>query len=488
MINKRKWYALTVATCLTVTTLFSSNVGLAATTTSVEEPEWTTWLQNHSHSVEKLAPGEGDTYEDLRFLKKALKGKRVVLLGESSHGAAEFDSTKTRWIQYLHEELNYDVVAFESGLAETAAADLHAGQNTPLNTMRDSIYGIWHAKETLPLFEYLKKEKNGKDPLILAGFDMQPLGTYQGFLKSWFQTVNPSMGEKAYQTESQFLHIYATETDAERFRSEKEKLIAAYEDLLKFVRDNKKGLSAVYPQHPQLIAITEYALQDRIHTIDRILEKYILYEKYYQEGNYEEARKYLDEGSALRDQAMADHLTWVAEKLYPNKKIIVWAHNIHIRKANTKTVNPYRTSLPTMGQLLPERLKKESYVVGLYMNKGVSALNNREPAPVRHPHPEGNLESILNKAGHANIFVDMLHQKNKKGTSWMFTERQVLDWGLWDEQLVPREQYDGILFIDEVHMPTYINSQSKSLQSRQQPLTHSSYRKEQRFQTSLFGS
>jgi erythromycin esterase len=118
-----------------------------------------------------------------------------------------------------------------------------------------------------------------------------------------------------------------------------------------------------------------------------------------------------------------------------------------------------------MGQLLPHRMKNKSYVVGLYMNRGVSALNNREPAPVRYPHPEGNLESILEKAGHTNLFVDLLRQGNKPGTKWMYTERQALDWGLWDEKLVPREQYDGILFIDETHMPAYIDNQTKSLKS-----------------------
>lgn len=465
MNNKRKRFALAMAACLSVTTILSSNVSFAATTASTEDPAWTTWLQKRSHAVEKLAPSQGDTYRDLRFLKKVLKGKRVVMLGESSHGAAEFNSAKARLIQYLHEELDYDVIAFESGLVETAAADLHAGQATPLNTMQNAIYGIWHTKETLPLFEYLKKEKNSKDPLTLAGFDMQPQGNYQEFLKKWFESVNPAMAEKAYQTETRFLQTYATETDVERFRAEKGSLINAYKDLLKFVRDNKRALSSRYPKHPKLIAITEYALRDRIHTIDHILEKYILFAKYMQEEKYEEAQKALDEASVLRDQAMAKHLTWLAEKLYPNKKIIVWAHNIHVRKANTKTVNPYRTSVPTMGQLLPHRMKNKSYVVGLYMNRGVSALNNREPAPVRYPHPEGNLESILEKAGHTNLFVDLLRQGNKPGTKWMYTERQALDWGLWDEKLVPREQYDGILFIDETHMPAYIDNQTKSLKS-----------------------
>ncbi|SEM80457.1 erythromycin esterase family protein [Lihuaxuella thermophila] len=467
MSKKMKWCTLAIAACFSVTTLLSSHTGFADSGSATEQPEWTKWLQSHANPVEKLAPEDGDTYEDLQFLKKTLKGKRVVLLGESSHGAAEFNSAKARLIQYLHEELDYDVLAFESGLAETTAANLHAADQTPLKTMQDSIYGVWHAKETLPLFEYLKKEQKSNDPLILTGFDIQPSnGSFRNFLKDWFQKVNPLMGEKAYQLESKFLQIYTSETDADRFRLEKGSLIGGYKDLLKFVRENKKELSAVYPRDRKLLAVTEYALQDRIHMIDRILEKYILFSKYTQEQNYQEAQKYLDEGSVLRDQAMAKNLTWLAEKLYPNKKIIVWAHNIHIRKANTRTENPYRTSLVTMGQLLPQQLQKDSYVVGLYMNRGVSALNNRQPAPVRYPHPEGNLESILSKSGNPNIFVDLLHTKNKKATSWMFTGRQVLDWGLWDERIVPREQYDGILFIDEVHLPQYVEYPTSAAQMR----------------------
>ncbi|MBA4495207.1 erythromycin esterase family protein [Paenactinomyces guangxiensis] len=470
LTKKARWLSIGMVTSFVFTTLLSGNTGFAATVSTKEEPDWSKWLQKHAAPVEKLAPVAGDSYKDLRFLKKALKGKRIVLLGESSHGAAEFDSSKARLVQYLHEKLDYDVIAFESPLGEAYSADLHAAQNPPLQTMKNSIYDVWHTEETLPLFEYLKKEKKTKDPLILSGFDIHPTGIYKNFLKSWFQKESPSMGEKAYQLEIQFQKYFWNESDIVQFHLEKTNMIAAYRELLKFVKDNQTQLSAMYPGHPQAIATTEYVLQDRIDTVEKIMEKKILSRKYLQEGNIEEAAKYAAEASVLRDHAMAKNLTWIADTLYPNKKIIVWGHNYHIRKANTQ-VDPYGGLYPTMGELLPDRLKKDSYAIGLYMNRGVSA-DNRTPIPVRYPHPEGSLESILSKSGHENIFVDLLHQKNKKGTSWMFTKRGALYWGADEEQLVPREQYDGILFIDEVHMPDYVDTKGTQAPSQKHTAIH----------------
>jgi hypothetical protein len=38
---------------------------------------------------------------------------------------------------------------------------------------------------------------------------------------------------------------------------------------------------------------------------------------------------------SVRDLQMAENLIWLAEKAYPGKKIIVWAHNGHIAKSLT---------------------------------------------------------------------------------------------------------------------------------------------------------
>ncbi|MFC7439749.1 erythromycin esterase family protein [Laceyella putida] len=159
----------------------------------LHDHSWEKWLGNHANPVEKLEPSEEDAYRDLVFLKRVLKRKRIVMLGESSHGAAEFISSKVRLIQYLHEELAFDVIAFESGLGETHFADLYADKSIPLHTMLNAIISVWHTQEMIPLFEYVKKHKKSDVPLRLSGFDLQPTGTYHAFLRNWFKQVNPAM-------------------------------------------------------------------------------------------------------------------------------------------------------------------------------------------------------------------------------------------------------------------------------------------------------
>jgi len=52
-----------------------------------------------------------------------LKDKRIVFLGENAHGVSEFTTMKARLIRYLHEELGFDVLAFESNVADAYAAN-----------------------------------------------------------------------------------------------------------------------------------------------------------------------------------------------------------------------------------------------------------------------------------------------------------------------------------------------------------------------------
>jgi erythromycin esterase len=416
---------------------------------------WETWLRAHAHPIKQLEPSHDDDYRDLTFLKDVLKGKRIVMLGESSHGASEFISSRVRLVQYLYEELGYEVIAFESGLGETHVADLQSSERLPEDTMKSAVISVWHAQEMIPLFEFVRQSKQNKDPLRLSGMDMQPTGSYHHFIRRWFEQVNPNVAEQAEKLEQQFAASFYLK-DIEAYQKEKVQMRAGYEALIQFVEANRSALACIYPEDPNLISVTLHVLNGRIQTVEHFLEKAVLGNKYAAENNHDQAQKYYDEITAMRDQRMVEELVWVAETLYPDKKMIVWSHNYHIRKENEAVKNA-RSPLPTMGGLLPNSLKQTSYVIGLYMNRGVSAFVDHQPAPVRYPHPEGSMEWILGKAGAANIFVDLAGQKCERATSWMFMERQALDWGTWEERFIPRSQYDGILFIDEVHIPDYLD-------------------------------
>lgn len=77
---------------------------------------------------------------------------------------------------------------------------------------------------------------------------------------------------------------------------------------------------------------------------------------------------------------------------------------------------------------------------------------------VHSPHDPGSLEAIMKLAGRDAVFVDMKRQRPNAGNAWMFTPRKSLYWGMLEETFVPRNQYDGIVWIDTAHLPDYIDS------------------------------
>ncbi|WP_051217383.1 hypothetical protein [Paenibacillus assamensis] len=93
--------------------------------------DWISWIKDNAYALDSIEPekiefGSGKIakkeFDDLQMLKPLLQSKRIVYLGESTHGAAQFNSVKTRLIQFLHQEMRYNVLAFESGLGDVTAA------------------------------------------------------------------------------------------------------------------------------------------------------------------------------------------------------------------------------------------------------------------------------------------------------------------------------------------------------------------------------
>src|SRR5690554_1465346 len=54
-------------------------------------------------------------FSDLEFLKKELKNKKIIVLGESGHGDGASFEAKTRLVKFLVEEMDYSTLAFEGG-------------------------------------------------------------------------------------------------------------------------------------------------------------------------------------------------------------------------------------------------------------------------------------------------------------------------------------------------------------------------------------
>ncbi|MDD1505407.1 erythromycin esterase family protein [Lysinibacillus sp. CNPSo 3705] len=414
--------------------------------------DWNKWTNDHAYSLTSIQPetiGQqkipSSKFEDLEMLKPLLHDKRIVFLGESSHGVAEFNLAKTRIIQFLHQEMGYNVLAFESGLGNAMNAQGQIDKQTAQQTMKDAIFRVWWAKETLPLFEYSKKTQNTDKPLKLAGFDIQQQGAFTNC--DWLQ--NSQLAKQFSDAEKQ-LAEWSFSKELKSYQRVKPSIIAVYEQVKSQVQLKEKELKAAYPSEPHIVKLMERTLADRIRLADEYVELSI---KATIELEQDKDDSYL-KTEEWRDQAMMENLLWLAEEIYPTEKFIVWAHNDHIRKAQSEVMgSPY--PVKSMGERLPDIYKNYSYVLGLYMASGETANNLREPMTVLPPI-KGSIEDILSSTNEPYTFIDLRNRQNERGNSWMFEPRLSYSWGIMEESLVPRDQYDGILLIDKVSKPNYI--------------------------------
>lgn len=468
-MNKRKLAGIIAAAVLGVQ-LFASTapvyaaelnqmgeaVSKVARTTKEALADWEAWTRDHAYRLDTIKPVEGkinkESFKDLGMLKPLLHDKRIVFLGESSHGVAEFNQAKTRLIQYLHEEMGYNVLAFESGLSNASLAYGQIGSQSAEQTMKDSIFGVWWSKEILPLFDYLKAAQDSEKPLMLTGFDMQ----FQYPLMDGRWLKDEKLAERLKQAEEK-LADYAGGTELEAYQKEKNRLIGVYKGVLRALqaKEREEPIEALYPFNPKLVKQLERSLQDRIRVADEYVELSIKANRSYAEEDYTAYAETFLESMEWRDQAMLDNLLWLATEVYPNEKFIVWAHNDHIRKAHSEVMgSPYPVKL--MGERLPEEWKKYSYVLGLYPVSGKTSDNSGAVHDVL-PLEEGSIESIVSQASRSSYtFIDLKYRSNERGNSWMFEPRYAYSWGMIPESFVARDQYDGLLLIDDVHPPQYI--------------------------------
>ncbi|MED4761490.1 erythromycin esterase family protein, partial [Priestia megaterium] len=108
--------------------------------------------------------------------------------------------------------------------------------------------------------------------------------------------------------------------------------------------------------------------------------------------------------------------------------------------------------LNNMGDYLPESFKRQTYTIGIYAYSGASldSFDNKTVKPVNEEKDPTGLEALLKYGNHSSLFVDFLHAPYNKRTSWIYTPRIALYWGYLKEEMILKEQYDGIIWIERI--------------------------------------
>lgn len=402
------------------------------------------------HTLENLS-GTDTNFADLQFLKNVLKDKRIVLLGEQSHGdGATFDA-KVKLVKFLHQEMDFELICFESGMFDNYYAFSSISNvdfsNSPI---KESVFDFWsQCKEFQPLTKYIHQQKNTKNPLMLAGFDCQE-GMY--FSEHFYETLKKNYTSKWNLTEDEDVALQlAIETNGDD-------LMNSNEDSVLFF----KGVSKVL----KMMNSTSFESSESSKMCKQVFKSWIGYLHY----NFEErsGKKAIIQNP--RDSLMSNNLIELA-KIFPDKKIICWGASYHFAE-QIQDVKVTPLSVASMQKLgdngiteinSAENYYSEANTMGMHLNKefgnkvysiafssfdgefgilGGEKHNLNEIAP-----PMGSLEYELVKQNIPLAFIELNNSVSKITPFYLSALGNVPMKANWDKV------FDATIFIKTSFMP-----------------------------------
>jgi erythromycin esterase len=334
------------------------------------------------------------------------------------------------------------VIAFESSLFACWDADARAEALGGAGLMVSCPFAVWNVAEVLPLMEYVASTKKTARPLTLAGFDVQYSTPADGRRLAIERRMLGATGDTAaahrwFTFDSTFWEGYWKATAGNSV----EAYVTTNYDAL---TDGYDSLAAaIVAQRPTLEAAEGRGVVAVVLQSVRGMHAFL-----------GQLRSISDPPRSVerRDIGMANNVNFLLDSLYPDKKVIVWAHNFHIRK-DGQAVAPSR--LHNMGSWVAVLRRAETYTVGFYMYRGTAANNYRQVYSVLTPREANTLETILYRARLRYAFYDVAGEPQTAGSQWLWDLTSALDWGINKESMVVRDQYDGIVFIDTTNPPKY---------------------------------
>lgn len=369
-------------------------------------------------------------FSDLSFLKEVLKDVQVIGMGEQSHGdGATFDA-KVRLIKYLHEELGYNVIAFESGLYDCTKANelIQAGANAE-EYLPKAVFSVWDCKEVKKLATYINETRKSQSPLIFSGFDCQVGGSLakQGFIAD----VNKFIRELEVKTGKQLI------TDTIAVNEALRKAIKFSNFFTKLSSTDTTVLSETFTnvfKAADGLADKDATTQYWIRILNSLKVDY---------------RRKFEKGS-LRDEVMSENALWLLREKYKGQKIMLWAASAHLAYHVNLVDDKYLSEHVTMGDQLKCKLGPAFYslVFTSYRGKSkVGFLNLKVDKPA-----EDGIEPFFYSTGKPFLFGNLRGKSlpglcDHAGNTKIFGHKSL--------KMSLCEMADGIFYIENMYPATY---------------------------------
>jgi protein-L-isoaspartate(D-aspartate) O-methyltransferase len=374
--------------------------------------------------------------------------RRVVLLGEASHGTHEFYAARAAITKRFVERHNFTIVAAEADWPDAAVLDRHIRhqhprEGAPRPFQRFPTW-MWRNPVIARLMHDLHALNRGRDPQDMAGFYGLDIYNMSGSIEAVLAYLDEHDPEAAAIARERYGCLtpwqaepstYGRAALSRGYAECEQQVIAECRDLLERALEGDGGMFGA-AMNARLVASAE---------------------RYYRIMYYGGAESW-----NLRDSHMADTLEHLLQHHGPSSKALVWAHNSHIGDASATEMGRVRGE-HNIGQLVRERWGDQAALIGFGTHTGtVTAATDwdgdHETKRVL-PSRSDSYERACHDSGIERFLLDLrpgLHEGLRRRLAEPRLERfigviyrpETERWSHYSEAVLV-EQFDAFVWFDE---------------------------------------
>jgi erythromycin esterase-like protein len=359
--------------------------------------------------------GEGN---DFLALINAAKNKKFVLLGEATHGTAEFYRIRAEITQSLIVEEGFDAVAVEADWPDAYRVNRYvfgssddAEADAALSNFERFPVWMWRNTEVLAFVTWLRnynqqtkkfkdRMESAAEPVGFYGLDLYSMTTSMSAVLAYLERIDPEEAAAArarYGCFGQFIanpQAYGYAIASGRWDSCEREVIT---QLLQLQRKGR-----LYVERDGAFAGNEYFSAQQNAELVKNAEEY-----------YRAMFRGRPNTWNLRDNHMFETLeklsNYLETRLGRPSRVIVWAHNSHL--GNAEATDMGRRGEFNIGQLIREKYGAEALHVGFSTSRGeVTAATDwdgpAETKNIRDPLPD-SYEDVFSQLEKKRFFLDL---------------------------------------------------------------------------------
>ena len=277
---------------------------------------------------------------DLAAFGTMIGNAKLVGLGEGTHGTREFQRMKHRMLKYLVEEKGFTHFAIEASSPESEDLNRYVltGEGDPVRLLSTLRFWIWNTQEMLDMVKWMR-QWNTTAPAAkrvqFHGFDIQQPGGAMDTVEAFIARVDAARSAfvrtrfacfdpyKSYgATWGAPMAIYAARLATSRAAC----ALGAQE-----VHGLLAGSAAAYSA-----AGTADSYAVALHSA-RLLQQWEAMATAF-------AGQVTIAPGASRDSSMAENVRWLLDRVGPDAKVVLWAHNDHIGRMSYAMGRHLRTA------------------------------------------------------------------------------------------------------------------------------------------------